>query len=207
MAARRLDPYQTLGVRPGVSDNELRTTYRRLVQLHHPDQNGGSVASARRFEEVQEAYAQIRQLRDGAAHTRPTPPRPSQTAPRPSQTAPRARQPPPRTRQAPLRPNADPATDSRLADLEREIREAHSARELAREAAREAAAESTRRPSDEELGYVTTDDSFSKILADARSQASERLSEAREPVVKRVADLLDELASKLTGEAPPRSGE
>jgi septal ring factor EnvC (AmiA/AmiB activator) len=104
-----------------------------------------------------------------------------------------------------------------MADLERQLREAHLARERARQAAREAAAQSAERdgtarvadrPSDEELGYVSTDDSFSKILADARSEVSDWLAGAREPVTGRVADLIDELnqlASKLTGERPPRS--
>jgi hypothetical protein len=89
--------------------------------------------------------------------------------------------------------------------MEREIREAHLARERARQAAREAAAQSAERPSDEELGYFKTDDSLAKIFADARAQASERFAEMREPVTRRVADLLDELASKLGGEEPPRS--
>ncbi|MGB0093634.1 MAG: J domain-containing protein, partial [Solirubrobacteraceae bacterium] len=57
------DPYQTLGVGPTVSDRELRSAYRRLVLLHHPDHNGGSAESARRFEEIQEAYAQVTRLR------------------------------------------------------------------------------------------------------------------------------------------------
>src|SRR5690348_10210013 len=87
------DPYATLGVSPGVSDQELRSAYRRMVRLHHPDHNGGSVESARRFEAVQEAYTQIRELRKHAA-----PP------------------PPPRTSQ-------DPGLDDRLRDIERELRE------------------------------------------------------------------------------------
>lgn len=182
MAAPRVDPYETLDVSPSASDEELRAAYRRLVQLHHPDHNGGSAASTRRFEEIQEAYAQVRQRRDGAGAARQAPPRATAD-------------------QAPDPPAADP----RLADLEREIREAHLARERARQAAREAAAESARRPSDEELGYVSTDDSLAKIFADARAQASERFAEVREPVAKRVADLLDELASKLNGDLPPRS--
>src|SRR5437588_11747898 len=57
------DPYQTLGVSPDVSDAELRTAYRRLVRLHHPDHNGGSVESARRFEAVQEAYTAVLSMR------------------------------------------------------------------------------------------------------------------------------------------------
>lgn len=191
MAAGRLDPYHTLGVSPGASDDELRHAYRRLVQLHHPDHNAGSAESARRFEEVQEAYAQTRKLREVARRTR-------------ARTGARSRaQPPPRA-QTPPRPSADPAADQRLADLEREIREAHLARERAQQAARAAAAESMPRATPEELGYVTTDDSLGKILADARAQASERLAEVREPVAKRVADLLDDLASKLSGGAPRR---
>jgi curved DNA-binding protein CbpA len=192
MAASRTDPYETLGVSPGVSDAELRAAYRRLVQLHHPDHNGGSAESARRFEAVQDAYGQIRRLRDASPGTHREPPRSAANRPASASTPPRA--------------SADPATDARLADLEREIREAHLARERARQAARDAAAEGVRRPSPEELGYVTTDDSLGKILADARAQVSERFAEAREPVTKRVADLLDDLASKLSGDSqtPPR---
>jgi hypothetical protein len=91
--------------------------------------------------------------------------------------------------------------ESRLADLERQVRVAHDAREKARRAAREAAARTERRPTDEELGYVTTDDTFSKVLADARDELAAWLSEERSrPAAKRVADVVDELASKLSGE-------
>jgi hypothetical protein len=145
------------------------------VQLHHPDHNNGSPESARRFEEVQEAYAEALRMR---------------------QTAPRAR-----TGSTPPRPTADPEVEKRLADLERELLEkARVARERAQRAAREAAA-GYKRPTDEELGYVKTDDSLGKILADARKEFSERLGEAREePVKHRVADLLDELSAMLKGD-------
>src|ERR1700729_4094273 len=63
MAERIRDPYQTLGVARGASDEELHVAYRKMVQLHHPDHNGGSPESARRFEAVQEAYAEARRLR------------------------------------------------------------------------------------------------------------------------------------------------
>jgi curved DNA-binding protein CbpA len=178
MGTPRSDPYQVLGVSPGISDDGLRSAYRHLVQRYHPDHNAGSAESARRFEEVQEAYAQIREMRRAA----------------------------PRRGQSPPRPASDPGVESRMADLERELRDAHLARERARQAAREATAETARRPSDEELGYVTTDDSFSKILADARAEVSDLFSKAREhPQVTRVNDLIDELASKLRGEPPPNS--
>jgi curved DNA-binding protein CbpA len=64
----RRDPYRVLGVRPGASSEELHDAYRRLVKLHHPDRNGGSEASARRFAEIQEAYEAVR------AHPRPARP-------------------------------------------------------------------------------------------------------------------------------------
>jgi curved DNA-binding protein CbpA len=178
MAAPSPDPYQILGVSPGATDDELHTAYRQLVQIHHPDHNHGSAESTRRFEEIQRAYTQIREQREQA----------------------------PRADDAPPRVTVDPLVDARLADLERELREAHAARERARRAAREAAAASHNRPSDEELGYVTTDDSLAKILADARAKMSDRLDQAREhPIGKRVAELIDELAARLTGDSPPDS--
>jgi hypothetical protein len=75
--------------------------------------------------------------------------------------------------------------------MERDLREAHLARERARRAAAEAAAatERRKRPSDEELGYIKTDDSFSKIFSDAGAALSEQLSElfddAREEIKRR----------------------
>ena len=173
MAASRADPYQTLGVKPDATDDEVRAAYRRLVQLHHPDHNRGSVEAARRFEEVQEAYATITEARHQA----------------------------PRVRQTTPRPTPDQEVESRLADLERQVRAAHDERERARRAAREAAARTERRPTDDELGYVTTDDTFSKVLADARSELAAWLSEeGSHPAAKRVADVVDDLASKLSGE-------
>jgi curved DNA-binding protein CbpA len=54
------DPYRVLEVSPGASSEELHDAYRRLVKLHHPDRNGGSEESARRFKEIQEAYEEVR---------------------------------------------------------------------------------------------------------------------------------------------------
>ncbi len=195
------DPYAVLGVAPDAPDAELRAAYRRLVQRHHPDHNGGSAESERRFEEVQEAYAEARRLREagGARATRSAPP--------------------------PRRSAGDPNVDARLADIERELREANLARERARRAAREAAAaasadaQSRPRASDEDLGYVSTDDSFMKILADARDELFGRGSEARDEtaagpggethggarerrVADRAADVLEDIAARLRGEHP-----
>jgi curved DNA-binding protein CbpA len=186
------DPYKTLGLSPSATDAEVRSAYRRLVQLHHPDHNNGSEEAERRFEAVQEAYAQVRELRAGGTRARQTRTPPPRTPPR--------RTPPPSA--------SDPAVDSRLADLERELREAQQARRRAaqdaRAAAREAAAQAANRPgraSDEELGYVTTNDSFSQILSDARQAFSDRLSAAGQSAeAKRAADLIEELGAVLRGE-------
>jgi molecular chaperone DnaJ len=192
------DPYATLGLSAAASDAEIRVAYRRLVKQHHPDHNGGSEASERRFEEVQEAYARIRELRQGASASGRAQPPPRRDAG--SRTAPPAN-PDAGARTA---PPTDPDLEARMAALEQELRTAHEARERARRAAREASAATFRRPTDEELGYVTTDDSFTKILADARSELSDRLDGAREhPVARRVSDLIDDLEdllSKGTGE-------
>ncbi len=182
------DPYATLGVSRAASDAELRAAYRRLVQLHHPDHNGGSHESALRFEAVQAAYGQVREQRARAGSSAGS----GSSAPRGAQS------PPPHA--------ADSGLDARLADMEEELRAAQAAREKARRDAREAAAQAEPRPraSDEELGYIRTDDSFSKILADAASELSDHFSEARDHgVPKRLSDLIDELGSKLTGEPPP----
>jgi curved DNA-binding protein CbpA len=196
------DPYLTLGVSPTASDADVRAAYRRLVKLHHPDHNGGSEESERRFEEVQAAYAQIRDLRKAgprAAQAQGVPHRARTSAPPP----PRARTSAPPPPRAPV----DPEVEARMANLERELREAQDARERARRAAREAASPSSQRPTDEELGYVTTDDSFSKILADARSELSGRLAGAKEhPVAQRVTDLIDELEDLVSKGIRDRRG-
>jgi vacuolar-type H+-ATPase subunit E/Vma4 len=99
-------------------------------------------------------------------------------------------------------PPTDPDVERRLADLERDLREkARAARERAQRAARQAAAAaSPKRASDEELGYIRTDDSLGKILSDARREIADRLGNVREePVRERVADLLDEVAAVLRG--------
>lgn len=144
MPASQPDPYGVLGVGASASDAEIRAAYRRLVHLHHPDHNGGSAEAARRFEEVQEAYAAVLKRRRAEA---------------------------PRVEEAP----ADPNLETHLADLERQVREAYAARERARRAAQQAAARSEQRASDEELGYVRTDDSFTKLLADALDELAGRL--------------------------------
>ncbi len=200
------DPYQVLGVPHSATDAEIRAAYRRLVQLHHPDHNGGSPESARRFEQVQEAYALIQKLKRPGARSRPT-----------ATNAKASSTPPPSG-------SGDPGLAQRLADLERDLvaqrrakqeatRRAEQAREQALREARRATEHD--RPSDEELGYVTTDDSFSAILDDAADGWAERRrsagddgaggSERRHGAAnERLADLFDDLGARLRGERRKR---
>jgi curved DNA-binding protein CbpA len=217
MSPSSRDPYQTLGVKANASDAEIRAAYRRLVQIHHPDHNGGSAESARRFEEVQEAYARVRELRGpttGTPRTTTGTPKTTTGSPRTtpgstwtppgygSERRSRARSEKPAPKEAPF----DPKVEARLAALERELLKAQVAREEARRAARRAAernSEGESRPTDEELGYFTTKDSFTKIIDDAASELADRFSQARKsPAGRRLSDLIDELGSKLTGEPP-----
>lgn len=52
--------YHVLGVAPGVTEEQLRTAYRRQAMLHHPDRNNGSPEAAARFRELTEAYETLR---------------------------------------------------------------------------------------------------------------------------------------------------
>jgi hypothetical protein len=190
MSEAHFDPYAVLGVAPDVSDIELRRVYRGLVKRHHPDHNAGSAESARRFAQIQNAYAAIAQRRRGPGAT-PT-------------VDPASRQ------QAQTPPSGDPNIESRISFMERELAAAREAEQrraqqqarLVREqaaklvAARRAqasqATQSQRlQPTPEELGYYTTDDSFTKIIDDATEQIGERLrkSDAKKQFARRLSDL------------------
>jgi hypothetical protein len=177
MSGAAVDPYAVLGVAPDVSDAELRRVYRGLVMRHHPDHNGGSVESAARFAQIQSAYATIAQARLGADAT-------------PAASA-----------------AATPNLDARIAALERELaakreaqaRQAQEQARLAREqatkraaAARAPAQGDRQRPTPEQLGYYTTEDSFTKIIDDAAAKLGARLrgSEAAKQFTRRLSDLL-----------------
>jgi hypothetical protein len=186
MSGAAADPYAVLGVPQDISDAELRHAYRELVKQHHPDHNGGSAESAARFARIQEAYAMISRRRGPVA---------TGAAAKPESAG------------------GDPELEQRIREMEGEIsalraEQARQRRERATQeaaarqrAAREAAADVKRRPTREELGYYSTDDSLSKIVDEAAEQLAQRLrsaesnlrsSEGKRKFARRLADLFSD---------------
>ncbi len=54
------DPYKVLGVSPDASDEEIKRAYRALAKQYHPDRNPGDQEAARKMQEVNAAYEQIK---------------------------------------------------------------------------------------------------------------------------------------------------
>lgn len=51
------DPYKTLGVLKDATEAEIRSSYRNLAKLHHPDINPGKKDAEERFKAISAAYA------------------------------------------------------------------------------------------------------------------------------------------------------
>ncbi len=54
------DPYKVLGLSPNASDEEVKQAYRRLAKQYHPDRNPGDAAAAKKMQEINAAYEQIK---------------------------------------------------------------------------------------------------------------------------------------------------
>lgn len=54
------DPYKVLGVDRDATDDEVKRAYRRLAKKYHPDLNPNDQEAARRMQEVNDAYDQIK---------------------------------------------------------------------------------------------------------------------------------------------------
>lgn len=54
------DPYRVLGLERGASDEEVKKAYRTLAKKYHPDANPGDEAAARKMQEINAAYEQIK---------------------------------------------------------------------------------------------------------------------------------------------------
>ena len=54
------DPYKILGVSPNASDEEIKQAYRRLAKQYHPDRNPGDEEAAKKMQQINAAYEQIK---------------------------------------------------------------------------------------------------------------------------------------------------
>ena len=54
------DPYKVLGVSPDASDDEIKRAYRQLAKKYHPDLHPGDQEAARKMQEINAAYEQIK---------------------------------------------------------------------------------------------------------------------------------------------------
>ena len=58
-----MNPYDILGVAPDASDEEIAKAYKRLAKRYHPDLNPGDAAAAERMGRINQAYDQIKAMR------------------------------------------------------------------------------------------------------------------------------------------------
>ena len=54
------DPYKVLGISRDASDDEIKQAYRRLAKQYHPDRNPGDQEAAKKMQEINAAYEQIK---------------------------------------------------------------------------------------------------------------------------------------------------
>lgn len=66
IALAEQSPYQILGVSPDATPEEIKSAYRRLSSIHHPDRNPGDPEAARLQQRINDAYASLRTAQSAA---------------------------------------------------------------------------------------------------------------------------------------------
>ncbi|MBQ9543596.1 MAG: molecular chaperone DnaJ [Clostridia bacterium] len=57
MAEQKRDYYESLGLKKGASEDEIKKAYRTLAKKYHPDMNPGDKSAEAKFKEINEAYS------------------------------------------------------------------------------------------------------------------------------------------------------
>ena len=65
------DPYKVLGVSPNATDEEIKQAYRKLAKQYHPDRNPGDAEAAKKMQQVNAAYEQIKNPEKFRQHSGP----------------------------------------------------------------------------------------------------------------------------------------
>lgn len=65
------DPYETLGVKYGASDEEIKKAYRALARKYHPDVAGNSPEAAEKMREINAAYDELINHKNSSSNYNP----------------------------------------------------------------------------------------------------------------------------------------
>lgn len=63
------DPYKVLGLPSTATDEEVKQAYRRLAKRYHPDANPGDKNAERRMQEINAAYDEIMNRKNGGGNS------------------------------------------------------------------------------------------------------------------------------------------
>ena len=66
----KADYYEILGVSRSADEKELKSAFRKLAMVHHPDKNPGDHEAERKFKELNEAYEMLKDPQKRAAYDR-----------------------------------------------------------------------------------------------------------------------------------------
>jgi len=61
------DPYSVLGVSPDASEDEIKKAYKKLAKQYHPDVTGNSPEAEKKMQEINAAYDELMNRKNGYA--------------------------------------------------------------------------------------------------------------------------------------------